>query len=312
VELSSASESAEPRVTRDIPITVGILTRNSVCTLAAAVRSVNRAAEIVVCDGASTDGTRELALALGCLVIDQDKQHLDAEGRLIDIAGVREQVVRAASWPWIFFLDSDEVATPMLMNEIAEAATVTDGAVGAYRVPRLYVVGGNLIRSASTYPSYQMRVVHKDSLVGYHGLVHDQPVLREGIGVGTFTHAQLVPQPPLRELWRKWRAYMRLEEVKKADFTRREWIERAVVPGLASARWHTLVYLRVLRRGPSPRMPVRYEMLRIAYEFGVIYYTGRRFLGLGRPNVERAWGSDGPDATTLDDRWGSVVVHRET
>lgn len=272
-----------------VPVTVGILTFNSVGVVERAIRSVARCDEVIVCDGGSTDGTQELAISHGCRVVEQDPAHLDPQGRLTDIAGVREQVLGLARHAWVFFLDSDELATPQLVQEIAEVVGSSQR-FGAYEIPRLYVLDGEVIRCAMTYPSSQVRLVNRSVVSGYHGLVHDVPVLGEAVEVGALEAPQLVPQPPFRDLWRKWRAYMRLEEVKRADLSRSEWSQQVLRPQLRVVRWLAHRYYRSLRSCRGTRLPARYEIGRLAYELGVVVYTGRRFVGVNRVDADRAWG----------------------
>lgn len=272
-----------------IRVTVGILTRNSADVVGDAIRSIADFDEIIVCDGGSSDRTRALASSLGCTVLDQDPACLDSQGRLTDIAGVREQVLRAATHDWVFFLDSDELATPELADEI-RGATAGPRQFGAYEIPRLYVLDGEVIRCAMTYPSTQVRLVHRSAINGYHGLVHDVPVMKDGELTGRLHQAQLVPQPPLRDLWRKWSAYMRLEEIKNAHLSRKEWQREVLRPQLRFIRWLSFRYLQTLRSCHGRRLPVRYEVGRIAYELGVVFYTGRRFLGINRLSIDDAWG----------------------
>lgn len=271
-----------------IPVTVGILTFNSAAVVGDAIRSLRDFDEIIVCDGGSSDGTRASVTSLGCRLVDQDPTFLDEQGRLTDIAGVREQVVTLAKHGWIFFLDSDELATPELAAEIREA-TSGPRRFGAYEVPRLYTLDGEVIRCAMTYPSSQVRLVHRSAISGYRGLVHDVPVLREGELIGRLREAQLVPQPAFRELWRKWRAYMRLEEVKKADLSWAKWRREVFGPQLRLIRWLAYQYAKSRRSCDGPRLPFRYEAGRFVYEIGVIVYTGRRFLGIRCGGVDRAW-----------------------
>jgi glycosyltransferase involved in cell wall biosynthesis len=273
----------------DIPVTAGILTFNSVNDLKGAFDSVRAFDEVLICDGGSTDGTRELAASLGCTVIDQDAKFKDSLNRLTDIAGARDQMVKAAKHDWILFIDSDELATPELVTEIGSIATAPR-TCGAYRVPRLFTLDDEIITCAMVYPSYQTRLVHKDALSHYDGLVHDAPVLLLNEEVGSLEAAQLVPQPPFRELWAKWRSYLRLEEVKKADVSRARWIDEFFRPQVKSIKWLTYRYLRSLKRCRGSRLPARYELGRLAYECLVIWYTGRRFIGLGKADLDTAWG----------------------
>lgn len=272
-----------------VQVTVGILTFNSVDVVGAAIGSVGDCAEILVCDGGSTDGTRELAASLGCRVVDQDATCLDDQGRLTDIAGVREQVLSLASSEWVLFLDSDELATPELVAEIGRSIEGSR-VFGAYRVPRLFTLNGKTVTCAMVYPSFQTRLVYRPAVVGYDGIVHDVPVLRDGEAVGTLEQPQLVPQPPFREVWCKWRSYMRLEEVKKIDLSRQEWKTQVLRPQLKSLKWLAYRYYKSMRECRGQRLPMRYEVGRLAYELGVIIYTGRRFVGIKRADIDTAWG----------------------
>ena len=272
-------------------LTVGILTFNSAATLAEAIRSAPARSSVIVCDGGSTDGTREIATALGASVIDQDARFKDTNTRLIDIAGVREQILTAAQTDWVFFLDSDEMSTRALNAELDEVTRRRSPA--AYRVPRRFVVDGHVIEHASTYPSFQLRLVNRQFVKAYEGLVHDRPVLPDGAEVGDLREAQLVPLGPVRELWRRWRAYWRLEEVKRAAQARDDWWARTAKPQLkTSYRFAKRTAFLMIRRRPN-RLPLRYEVSRVVYELGVIVYTGRRFVGWRRADLDGAWGTVG-------------------
>lgn len=267
---------------------MGILTFNSVAVLERALRSVTAFDEVLVCDGGSRDGTRELAQRYGCRVIDQPDSSQDSSGRLIDIAACREHLVRTARHSWIFMLDSDEYLSEALVEEVAGVVGVApDGVV--FRVPRLYVDHRGTIECAPTYPRFQTRFVNRACLAGYDGLVHDVPVLHDGVELRDLTEAQLVPLEAFATLWRKWRTYLRLEEVKRQDLTLREWRETVLRPSWRHLRYLVWRSYRDRRDCRGRRLPLRYEVGFIAYTALEPWYTGRRFLGLGRPDVERAW-----------------------
>lgn len=275
--------------TPKIRVTVGILTyTSSIRCVEAAIRSALEFDEIIVCDGGSTDGTRELAESLGCRIIDQASEFIDDRGRLVNEAGVNEQILDVASNDWVFFLDHDELLTGEL---VAEIRLVTDRprACGAYSVPRLYTLRGRVITCASVYPRYQTRLVHRDAVLGYRGIVHSPVVLREGEQTERLQRPMLVPQPPQRELWPKWRGYLRLEEASKANLTRSEWADQVLRPQWKQAKWIAFRTFKVWRTCEGTRLPLRYEVSRVIYEIVVIVYTGRRFVGLGRADPNRAW-----------------------
>lgn len=272
-----------------VSCTIGILTFNSASVLRSALDSVLDFDDVIVCDGGSSDDTRRIAAAYGCRIIEQDERFKDSNNRLVDIAGTRQQILSAAVNDWVMMLDSDEMLTSELAQEIRRVVS-GEPEHAAYQVPRKYVVDGRVIECSMLYPRHQMRLVNRREIVGYVGIVHDVPELRPDASVGTLTHAQLVPQEPLLSLWRKWLSYLRLEEVKHNGLGFEEWRTAVAVPNLRSVRWLAKRFVRS-RRSPcdGPRLPARYEVGYLAYYALVVWYTGRRFLGLGRADAERAW-----------------------
>ncbi len=101
-----------------ISCTIAVLTFNSGKTLERALESAKDFAEILVCDGGSTDGTLLIAERYGARVLPQDARFKDREGRIMDFSGVRNQTLSAAKYDWFFYLDSDELLTPELVTEL--------------------------------------------------------------------------------------------------------------------------------------------------------------------------------------------------
>jgi len=91
---------------RRIQCSVGILTLNSETTIKAVLESVRNFAEIIICDGGSTDETLSLARAYGAKVIVQAPEFKEGN-KIIDFSGVRDQTLAVARNPWFFYLDSD-------------------------------------------------------------------------------------------------------------------------------------------------------------------------------------------------------------
>src|SRR5471032_1901494 len=90
------------------PISILIPAKNERANLRACLESARFAAEVVVVDSGSTDGTREIAAEFGATVVD-----FQWDGRL-----PKKKNWALANFPWrhewVFILDADERITPAL------------------------------------------------------------------------------------------------------------------------------------------------------------------------------------------------------
>lgn len=246
-----------------IRCTVGILTFNSRAVLQRVLESTEEFGERIICDGGSTDGTRELARSRGCVVLEQQPEFQRSDGSLCDFAGAMNQLLDAATEQWFFKVDSDEMPSPELTRELREALAAQPD-VDGYSIPLKYVVNGAVIENASTYPMRQVRVVRSGGKARYTGSVHegfgDPDLVIESLGA-----PHLLPQWPIWTLIRRWSRYLRIEL--------REYAEQPL-----SVRWRTGArrhakgarYLArravaVRREELRPYLPLRYEVLRVAH-----------------------------------------------
>ena len=117
VQLRSAVKSSL------IPVSVVIPTLNEADRLARCLKSVDWAAEVIVADAGSTDGTVAIARSLGARV-------LELPG--LTIAGQRNAAMAVASFPWVLSLDADECASPELATSIG--AAIETPVADAYRI----------------------------------------------------------------------------------------------------------------------------------------------------------------------------------
>ena len=175
---------------KKIPCTVGILTRNSGATLERALESVRDFADIVICDGGSSDSTLEIARRFGARIIRQDPRYLHPDGRIADYAGVRNQCLDVAKYEWFLYIDSDESISSALREDIERVASrpFTPGDKVIYRVPRRTVMDGRIIEHSSSYPGYQTRFFNKRSGGRYQKPIHERIYFGGGARVGTFVH----------------------------------------------------------------------------------------------------------------------------
>lgn len=108
---------------RKLPVSVVIPTLNEADRLPACIASLAWAAEVIVADAGSTDGTLAIARHLGARIL---------EVRGLTIAGQRNAAMDLTSQPWVLAVDADERVTPELAASIAEA--IASPGAEAYRI----------------------------------------------------------------------------------------------------------------------------------------------------------------------------------
>lgn len=133
-------------------ISVLLPTFNCERTIRRTLESVKGAAEILVVDSFSTDGTLDICREYGCRIL----QH-----EYLNSATQKNWAAPQCSHEWIFQIDSDEEAPPELWQEIAQAIQASQN-VHAYRVPRRNHFLGRWLRFGGFYPDHQTRLFRRD------------------------------------------------------------------------------------------------------------------------------------------------------
>lgn len=110
---------------RSVPVTVVIAARNEAGQIAECIGSVSWAAEILVVENDSTDGTIALASAAGATVFSHPFRSIGAQ---------RNAAISRASHPWVLVVDADERGTAALGAAVAEC--IRRGSGEAFRVGR--------------------------------------------------------------------------------------------------------------------------------------------------------------------------------
>jgi glycosyltransferase involved in cell wall biosynthesis len=170
-------------------ISTYIIAFNEAAKIKAAVESVLWADEIVVADSGSTDGTAEIATALGARVV-----QIPFQG----FGELRNRAIEACRCDWIFSLDSDERCTKELRDEILGLIAGTP-AHDVYRVPRRNYMMGRWIRGSGWYPNFRQPQLFRKGAMRYKpDPVHEGYELLSSNPLGTLRHA--VWQIPFRNL----------------------------------------------------------------------------------------------------------------
>jgi glycosyltransferase involved in cell wall biosynthesis len=233
-------------------ITAAVLARDNQNDIGPCLESVAWADErLVILDDRSADRTEEIARTMGARVVHHPFRNF---------AEQRDVGLRHAGGDWLFYIDTDERATPALGEEIRRV--VADDAYAGWWVPRRNWIWGHEIRHGGWFPDHQLRLlrvgcarydparpVHEVVLLDGAAAFLAQPLLHENYRtLGQYIAKQrhytdldaallrdrgVRPKPwtylaqPLREFWRR---YVALRGYRDG------------LPGLALCLWTAYYY----------------------------------------------------------------------
>lgn len=246
-----------------IPCTIGILTYNSGDNLPRAMESVKDFAEVIAADGGSKDGTVRVAESMGAKVIQQSNP-----GRVIaDFALERNRLLDAATQQWFFYLDSDEVMSPELRDDIRRATEQLE--FGAYRV-RYLKTNADVSKIYRTFREYyQIRLVRTDIGARFIKPVHERIDVPKGTRIGQIEGPWYVPLDAddlsfnvfFPKAWKRTGATLAAWRPRgSSDVIRKVFIDPAVL--IAKSLFKMIV--TPIKFGTNA-IPFKYEFLRIVY-----------------------------------------------
>lgn len=143
-------------------ISVCILTKNSSAALKATLDSVRSFTEVIILDNGSTDETCSLAESYSNVKLIRTP--------FIGFGPLRNQAAGLARHDWILSLDSDEVLSTDLIQELSN---LNKDRKIAYSFPRHNYYRGKRIRGCGWDPEYVTRLYHRHSTRFSNALVHE-------------------------------------------------------------------------------------------------------------------------------------------
>ena len=222
------------------------------------LRSVSWADEIVLLDGHSSDGTRDIAKSFGAKILEKDYESFPAE---------RQYVLQHTSHDWVLSLDADMIVPPALAGEI-QALLVKGPGCDAYLMRCLNHFLGREIKHCSWFDHRFLRLFNK--LKGAYDLndrVLDQFVCKGK--VGTLKNYLVHHQTETLE------EYLKKMTRLFAPLTADEYIAKGVrlrwwnVPWYFGLRpWLVFIYKYVVKRGFLDGVPG----LIICLNSAILYY----------------------------------------
>lgn len=153
-------------------ISVVINTFNEEQTIERAIRSVDWADEILVCDMRSSDNSAVLAKQLGSKVIFTKARDF--------VEPARNFAISKAAHDWVLVLDPDEEIPESLASRLKEM--VAKPIVSTYvEIPRKNIIFGKWVKASMWWPDYNIRFFKKGS-VTWNDKIH-RPPKTEGQGI---------------------------------------------------------------------------------------------------------------------------------
>lgn len=157
-------------------ISAVIIAFNEEDKIAAAIKSVQWADEILVVDSESTDCTREISERLNARILVKKWEGFSAQ---------KQFAADRAAHEWIFSLDADEVVSDELSEEILRLKNSPENDLfDGYRIPRLSFYMNRPIRHGGWYPDWQLRFFARRKGTWKQVLIHESVEMAHGSRVG--------------------------------------------------------------------------------------------------------------------------------
>lgn len=196
-------------------ISITILTKNSAETLPATLASVKKFPEILVFDTGSTDATIEMAR--GYRIIQEPFQ---------GFGKAHNRASELAQYDWILSIDSDEVLSSELIEEILSLKL---DPTCVYAIEREnYFLGKRMRGCSGWYPDWVVRLYNKKHTQFSDDAVHEK-VLSEGFQVVRLRHPlKHTPYRTLADLERKKQVYTDLFAQQNHGKKKSSWAKAAL------------------------------------------------------------------------------------
>ena len=152
-------------------LSVIIITKNETRHIAACLKSVAWADEIIVLDSGSSDDTVAICKTYSAQIYETDWPGFGPQ---------KQRALDKARGDWVFSIDADEQVTPQLKEEIQQAMQSKQFA--GYQMPRLSSFCGKQIRHGGWWPDYIIRLFRRESANFLDVPVHEKVLVDGPIG----------------------------------------------------------------------------------------------------------------------------------
>jgi glycosyltransferase involved in cell wall biosynthesis len=271
-----------------VPVSVLVAVRNEAQNLPACLESLAAAAEVVVVDSYSTDGTDRIATDYGATLLQFPGVEMAGGNRK------RNWALDTHEWAheWVFIVDADERIPGPLWEEIRGA--LGHSTIDGYYIPFKYIFMGTWIRHCGWWPGYQLRLF-RHRAGRYESLVDAEWTQEMGdVEVHERVTVERPParlkEPLLHEDYRglgnwidkhnrysNWEAAMRdstpavrISSLVSSDYVKRHRALRSVWVNLRARPLLRFLWMYIARRGVlDGRAGFRFSMLHAIHQWHV-------------------------------------------
>jgi len=179
-----------------------IISGNAQNSIKKAVESVSWCTKTIMVAANSTDKSKIIAKStnLKIKIIETTDQY----GK--NFAKWRNLGLKNCTTDWLLYIDTDEIVTPDLKNEILQIINLESSQYSHYAIPRANHFLGQRVKYGGTYPDYVIRLYQKKSIDKWVGALHEKAVVTGNLGylkndLLHFTHTDITSMLQKTIIW---------------------------------------------------------------------------------------------------------------
>ena len=183
-------------------ISIIIIAGNAQNTIESCLKSCFFAPEIILVAANSSDHTVNISKKIFPKI--KIIKTTDSYGR--NFAKWRNLGLKSATNKWILYVDTDEIITDSLHQEITNIIQADNNKFSHYAIPRENYYLNHRVRFGGSYPDYVKRLFLRKNLIKYSGFLHEQPEVKGELGytkspLKHYTHTDLKSMVEKTLIW---------------------------------------------------------------------------------------------------------------
>lgn len=179
-----------------------IISGNAQNSIKKAVKSVNWCTNTIMVAANSTDKSKIIAKSTNPKI--QIIETTDQYGK--NFAKWRNLGLKKSTTNWLLYIDTDEIVTPNLRDEILQIINLKSNKFSHFAIPRANYFLGQRVLYGGTYPDYVIRLYKKSHIKKWVGLLHEKAIVTGTLGylkndLLHFTHTDITSMLQKTIIW---------------------------------------------------------------------------------------------------------------